>query len=185
MCSGFSPLRDSLDRYWIEQPVSTMEEPSNSPKRVLQDGVHTVRAEEHDRLLEVWEASVRATHQFLSESDIQFFKPLVLPELIGLDRLSCVRDEQGSLVGFVGIAGNRMEALFVHPDWHRAGIGRRLARYAAVEAGADLVDVNEQNHAAVAFYQHLGFQVEARSETDSTGKRFPLLHMRKLDPKVW
>jgi putative acetyltransferase len=27
--------------------------------------------------LEVWKASVRATHHFLAEADLQFFKPLV------------------------------------------------------------------------------------------------------------
>ena len=50
---------------------------------VLQNGVDRVRAEEGDRVLEVWEAAVRATHHFLSESDIQFFKPLVLESLLG------------------------------------------------------------------------------------------------------
>src|SRR5690242_355300 len=137
----------------------------------LHDGVYQVVPDDADRLLEVWEAAVRATHTFLTESDIQFFKPLVLAGLLALDRLSCVRDQHGALVGFVGIGGNRMEALFVHPDWHRAGVGRRLAQYAVVESGAEFVDVNEQNQGAVAFYQRLGFEVEGRSETTAPENR--------------
>jgi len=82
------------------------------------------------------------------------------------------------LVGFVGVADGRMEALFVHPSWHRTGIGRRLARHAVVELGATAVDVNEQNQQAVAFYVRLGFEFHGRSELDSAGKPFPLLHMR-------
>jgi putative acetyltransferase len=152
---------------------------------VLQNGVDKVRAEEGDRLLEIWEASVRATHHFLSESDIQFFKPLVLEELRGLDHLYGVRDAESRLVAFVGVSGERMEALFVHPSFHRVGIGRRLARHAVVELGATAVDVNEQNEAAVAFYRRIGFAVEGRSEVDSTGKPFPLLHMRKHDAFDW
>ena len=152
---------------------------------VLQEGVHRVEADEGDRVLEVWEASVRATHHFLSESDIQFFKPLVLQELFTLDHLDCVRDDQGSLVGFVGVSGHKMEALFVHPSFHRAGIGSRLARHAVVELGATAVDVNEQNTGAVAFYRRIGFEIEGRSELDSTGKPFPLLHMRKQDVNAW
>jgi len=148
---------------------------------LLLDGVDAVSPEEADRVLEVWEASVRATHHFLSESDIQFFKPLVLQALMTLDHLDCVRDRKGSLVGFVGVSGEKMEALFVHPSFHRAGIGRRLARHAVVELGATAVDVNEQNVAAIAFYGRIGFEVEGRSEVDSTGKPFPLLHMRKRD----
>jgi putative acetyltransferase len=48
-----------------------------------------------------------------------------------------------------------------------------------VALGATTVDVNEQNVGAVAFYRRIGFEVEGRSEVDSTGKPFPLLHMRK------
>lgn len=151
----------------------------------LMPGVHPVGPDEDARLLEVWESAVRATHHFLSESDIQFFKPLVLEALRTLDHLSCVRDDAGTLVGFVGVAGNKMEALFVEPSFHRAGVGRRLARHAVEGLGADLVDVNEQNELAVAFYRHIGFEVEARSEVDSMGKPFPLLHMRKHNSSDW
>ena len=152
---------------------------------LLQDGVHPVRSEEGDRLLEVWEASVRATHDFLSESDIQFFRPLVLPGLLSLEHLLCVRDVEGRIVAFLGVADGRMEALFVHPSFRRPGLGRRLARHAVVELGAASVDVNEQNQQAVGFYRRLGFEVEGRSEVDSMGKPFPLLHLRKRNLAEW
>jgi len=155
------------------------------PELLFQEGVHRVWPGETDRVLEVWEASVRATHHFLSESDIQFFKPLVLPELLALDHLLCVRDREGRLVAFLGVAKGKMEALFVHPSCQRAGVGRRLARHAVVELEASAVDVNEQNEQAVAFYRRLGFEVEGRSEVDGMGKPFPLLHMRKQNATEW
>jgi putative acetyltransferase len=148
------------------------------PDHRVQEGVHPVGADEGARLVEVWEASVRATHHFLSEADIQFFKPLVQDGLLGLPTLAGVRDAEGRLVGFVGVTGEKMEALFVHPSFHGAGLGRRLAAHAIDVCGVAAVDVNEQNESAVAFYRHLGFEVEGRSERDSTGKPFPLLHMR-------
>ena len=43
--------------------------------------------DEYAEIVEVWEVSVRATHDFLSEDDIQFFKPLILNEL-GLTQAS-------------------------------------------------------------------------------------------------
>ena len=147
-------------------------------KVLLRGGVHRVGSEEGTQLVEVWEASVRATHHFLSEADIQFFKPLVLEDLFSLEHLMCVRDMAEHLVGFVGVANGKMEALFVHPSWHRVGIGRRLAKHAIVELGARAVDVNEQNEQAVAFYVRLGFEIYGRSELDNMGKPFPLLHMR-------
>ena len=144
----------------------------------IRAGVDPVRPEDGDRLVDVWEASVRATHHFLAESDIQFFRPLVRDGLYSLQHLHCARDLAGNLVGFVGVAGDKMEALFVHPAWLGTGVGYRLARHAMVQLGVTAVDVNEQNERAVAFYQRLGFSVEARSPVDSTGKPFPLLHMR-------
>jgi putative acetyltransferase len=152
---------------------------------MLQEGVQPVGPEDGDEILEVWEASVRATHHFLSESDIQLLKPLVLPGLLGLPHLLGVRDLAGHLVGFVGVSEGKMEALFVHPSRHRLGVGRRLARHAVVELGATTVDVNEQNEQAVAFYRRLGFTVEGRSPLDSAGRPFPLLHMRMPGPPEW
>jgi putative acetyltransferase len=42
-----------------------------------QEGVVPVHPEDFPLVLEVWEASVRETHHFLSEADIEFFQPLV------------------------------------------------------------------------------------------------------------
>jgi len=144
----------------------------------LQEGVHPIGPGEGERLIEVWEASVRATHDFLSESDIAYLKPLVAPALRGMENLFGVRDESGLVAGFAGTAAGKIEALFVHPSWHRLGAGRRLVRHAVENLGAVGVDVNEQNPGAVAFYLRLGFRIEGRSEVDSMGLPFPLLHMR-------
>ena len=39
--------------------------------------VSPVHPEDFQHVVDVWEASVRATYHFVSEADIQFFKPLV------------------------------------------------------------------------------------------------------------
>lgn len=148
----------------------------------LQDGIHPVTHDERDRVVDVWEAAVRATHHFLSDADIQFFKPLVPKGLFSLEHLLCVRDRDGALVGFVGVTDGKMEALFVHPSWHRAGIGRRLATHVIDTLGVTAVDVNEQNEQAVTFYRGLGFEVAGRSSVDGLGLPFPLLHLRLAMP---
>lgn len=133
------------------------------------------------RLVEVWEAAVRATHHFLTEEDIAFFRTSVRTSLFGVLELACVRDEHGTLMGFVGTSGDELSMLFVHPAWHGRGVGRRLVQYAIERCGARRVDANEQNPGAVGFYLHLGFVVEGRSERDGLGKPFPLLHLRLPD----
>ena len=140
--------------------------------------ISRVREEDFPRVLEVWEASVRATHHFLSEADIQFIKPLIPDALAQVKELFCVRDADDRVAGFLGVEDSKIEMLFIHPNWRGRGIGSRLLKYATDVLGARLVDVNEQNDQAVGFYQRMGFEVEGRSELDSTGKPFPLLHMR-------
>ena len=131
--------------------------------------------QDYPEIIDLWEASVRATHTFLQESDIQFFKPLILHEYLKAVDLCCIKAEK--ILGFIGVADQKIEMLFIHPDVRGNGIGKQLLSYAITEKGADKVDVNEQNEQAVGFYLHAGFTITGRSETDSMGKPFPLLFM--------
>ncbi len=133
---------------------------------------------DRQRLVEVWEAAVRATHHFLGEDDIQFFKPLVRDAYLDSVKLACSRDAEGRIQGFIGTAEGKVEMLFVDPALHGQGIGRELLLHAIANEGATAVEVNEQNPQAVGFYLHMGFTVESRSELDGSGKPFPILHLR-------
>ncbi len=77
------------------------------------------------------------------------------------------------------LLGNvRMEALFIDPSQRGSGVGRALVQH-ALRLHPDLMtDVNEQNTQAVGFYEHVGFKRIGRSETDSQGLSYPLLHVR-------
>ncbi len=147
----------------------------------VKDEISPVRPEDFSCMLEVWEASVRATHDFLSEADIQFIKPLVPDAFAQVRELSCVRDVTGQVIGFIGVEDAKVELLFVHPTFRGQGIGARLLNHAVKIRHARLVDVNEQNKQAVGFYLRMGFEVAGRSELDSTGKPFPLLHMTLME----
>ncbi len=129
------------------------------------------------RMVEVWEASARATHDFVSKADMEEFKPLVLKELPDLD-IAAVRGDRGEVIGFVGMSKDKLDALFIHPDYRGKGIGKALVAYAIEKKGATTVEVNEQNHQAVGFYQKMGFEVYDRSEDDGNGKPYPILYMR-------
>ena len=132
---------------------------------------------DHPELLALWEASVRATHGFLSEADILALKPLILHEYFGQVELFALRGEDGGIRAFMGVAEDRLEMLFVRPDCLRQGLGGRLARHALGALGVRAVDVNEQNPDALAFYLRLGFRVKGRSEMDDQGWPYPLLHL--------
>lgn len=129
-------------------------------------------------ILEVWEASVRATHHFLKEEDIAYFKPLILNQYLDMVELRSLKTHDGKIVGFLGVAETNLEMLFLHPDHHGKNLGRLMLKYAIDELGATKVDVNEQNPLATAFYKKHGFEVIGRSELDQEGKPYPILHMK-------
>ena len=150
---------------------------------------------ELERLLEIWEAAVRTTHDFLAEEDILFLRPLVRDQYLSSVQIIVARDDKGQIQGFMGLSGfeqekseaheegvygssGMIEMLFVHPDCHGMGIGRSLVRIAESGFQDLFVDVNEQNPGALAFYKRCGFVVVGRSPLDGQGKPFPLLHMR-------
>lgn len=128
-------------------------------------------------LCELWELSVRSTHHFLGEEDVERLKPFVVQGLKHIERLFGFREEGAPFLAFMGIQGDKLEMLFVHPDYSGKGIGRQLVEYAIERLGVRKVDVNEQNPQATGFYKHLGFSVFSRSGQDGQGNYFPILHL--------
>ena len=55
-----------------------------------------------NRLLTVWESSVRATHLFLSDSEIKTIKEYVPQALIEIAHLIIAEDDLGGPVGLYG-----------------------------------------------------------------------------------
>jgi putative acetyltransferase len=128
---------------------------------------------------------VRASHLFLTESDIQSLAPAVVGYLARPQLelwVLCAR--AGVLVGFMGLSGAAVDSLFIVPEHWRRGGGRLLIAHARHLKGPLTVDVNEQNRTALDFYLAMGFRVLHRSPVDSDGRPFPLLSLREDDVAV-
>src|SRR5919108_915360 len=147
--------------------------------------IRLARAGDLEGLVALWERSVRATHGFLSEEDIVELRPQVR-DALGHHELELwvLADADDAPMGFLGLAGNDISALFLDPAARNRGAGRQLIAHArSVREGELTVDVNEQNPAAVGFYEALGIVVVGRSPVDDDGRPFPLLHMRQAAPR--
>jgi len=135
---------------------------------------------DYPRMLTVWEASVRATHHFVTEEKITLFKKMIIEqEMFQKSNLFCVRNEAGEVTGFAGELNGSLDMLFLDPSILKTGAGKALIQHAIAIKGVTRVDVNEQNENALGFYEHFGFKVIGRSETDDNGQPFPLLHMQR------
>src|SRR6478735_3530509 len=130
------------------------------------ENIQVATPSDYEEIVDVWEASVRATHHFLKEEDIQYFKPLILNEYLQAVHLFCIRNERQHIIGFLGTVEDKIEMLFIDPTSRGKGVGKKLLHYAISHLGTRKVDVNEDNHQAVGFYKHMGFQVVSRSDVD-------------------
>lgn len=129
-------------------------------------------------LIDIWESAVKATHDFLSDEDFEFYKTHI-PIYFHHVSLYVYRNQKGMIKGFLGISDNSIEMLFVENESRGEGIGKILMDYAVNTLNARKVDVNEQNTQALDFYYHLGFKEVGRDEYDGEGKGYPILHLEK------
>ncbi|CAB5584226.1 Uncharacterized N-acetyltransferase YjaB [Pseudomonas putida] len=132
---------------------------------------------DHPYLLNIWLRSVRATHHFLKESDIEELLPQLRDIYLPAVELWVAVDAEDCPLGFVGLNENHVEMLFIEPGLRGKGIGRTLLDHARRSRSQMSVDVNEQNPDAVGFYLHYGFIQTGRSPLDGEGRPFPLLHL--------
>lgn len=131
-----------------------------------------------NQLLEVWEDSVKATHTFLSNEEIENIKKYVPQALKGISRLIILENEKYQPIAFMGIEENKLEMLFIKNSERRKGLGKKLLNYGIENYGVNDLAVNEDNPQAKEFYEHMGFKVYQRNELDDQGNPYPVLYMR-------
>ena len=127
----------------------------------------------------LWRESVARSHAFLTVIDAAGIPSGAgrLTWLTEIDGLTVV-ERAGRPAAFMGVGAEKIEMLFVDPALFGCGLGRRLVGMAVERWNVGSVDVNEQNPAARAFYERMGFRVAGRSGSDAQGNDFPILHMR-------
>lgn len=129
------------------------------------------------QLLEIWERSVKETHLFLSNDEINNIKPYVPKALSEITHLIVAEDENGNPIAFMGIQDETLEMLFIKPKERGKGLGKQLIQHGIKNYGVKKLTVNEQNPQAKGFYEHIGFQVYKRTNYDEQGNPYPLLYM--------
>lgn len=131
---------------------------------------------EYPRLVQIWRSAVDATHHFLTAADRTEIESNLAGVYFPQVRLT-VAEVDGRAVGFAGTAENDLVMLFIDADARGQGIGGALLNHVVADQDVRTVDVNEQNDQAVGFYEHKGFAITGRSETDGEGRPYPVLHM--------
>ena len=131
-----------------------------------------------EQLFEVWDKSVRETHLFLSDSEIKNIAQYIPQALNSIAHLIIAVNNEMKPVAFMGIEKRKLEMLFISPQYRGQGLGKQLLHYGMENYSVNELGVNEQNPQAKSFYEHMGFQVYKRTDTDEQGNPYPILYMR-------
>lgn len=126
-------------------------------------------------LLNAWERASAMAHPFLSE-DFMEQERRAIPEVYLPNAETWVWEADGQVLGFISLLGHEIGGLFVDPDHHRLGIGRKLIDKARSLRGDLEVEVFEKNLMGRAFYEKMGFEPMQRKVHDQTG--FEILRLR-------
>lgn len=130
------------------------------------------------QLVKVWKASVKETHLFLSDLEIENIEKYIPQALAEVSHLIVVENQSGVPVAFMGINEQKLEMLFLDPKERGHGLGRKLVEYGIKGYSINELGVNEQNPQAKGFYKHMGFEVYKRTEVDENGMPYPILYMK-------
>ncbi len=79
-----------------------------------------------------------------------------------------VFEENGQLLGFLGLSGDYIAGLFVRQHARSKGIGRQLLDTAKEQKNRLHLQVYEKNTAAIKFYQREHFHIQGRQTDPDT-----------------
>lgn len=130
------------------------------------------------KLLNLWEQSVRATHLFLSEAEILRIREYVPQALAGVPHLILAENAAGEPAGFMGIDGNRLEMLFLAPESCGHGLGRAMLEFGIQTFAIREVTVNEQIPPPAGFSRRLEFAM-CKTHRTAGENPCPPLYMRR------
>ena len=131
-----------------------------------------------NQLLKVWEDSVKSTHLFLSNDEINKIKEYVPQAISGVLHLVIIENEIREPIAFMGIEDTKLEMLFIKNSDRGKGLGKQLLNYGIENYNVNELAVNEQNPKAKGFYEYMGFKTYKRTQLDEQGNPYPILYMR-------
>ncbi|GEN85869.1 GNAT family N-acetyltransferase [Oceanobacillus sojae] len=130
---------------------------------------------DYTSLIQLWEKSVLATHDFLKQGDREAIKTEIPTYFPQLELKMWYQDDR--FIGFSGVNEKHLEMLFLDPGETGNGFGSNILTSLIENDGIKSVDVNEDNKQAAAFYLKNGFQVISKSKQDDQGRNYPILHL--------
>lgn len=78
------------------------------------------------QLTNVWESSVKATHFFLSDNEIENIKQYVPQAFESVAHLFIMEDENNIPIAFMGVEDGKLEMLFIKAEERGKDLGKQV-----------------------------------------------------------
>lgn len=109
-------------------------------------------------IMEIWLQGNLQAHKFIKES--YWIEHIEETEKAIEEAEVFVYEEQGEIIGFIGIQKNYMAGLFIKEEKQQEGIGSRLIEFCKQRKSEIFLYVYKENKKAVTFYLKHKFQIE-------------------------
>ena len=120
-------------------------------------------------ILDVWNQASALAHPFLDEAFVEKATK-AMREMYIPNSETWVYEEEGSIIGFIGMMDNEIGGLFVLPNHHSKGVGRKLVDFIS-DMHEDLeVEVFRENKIGRAFYDKYGFKIIKKFIHEDSGQ---------------
>lgn len=131
--------------------------------------IREVKKQEIPKVAEIWLAANLDAHDFIPET--YWRDHLEMVEELLAKAWICVCEEEGKILGFLGMDGDYIEGIFVEKDQRGRGIGKLLLDYVKGFKKKLELRVYEKNSRAIRFYRREKFCVSAEEIDRDTGEK--------------
>ena len=129
-------------------------------------------------ILDVWHQASTLAHPFLDEAFVEKATK-AMREMYIPNSETWVYEEEGTVIGFIGMMGNEIGGLFVLPDHHSKGVGWQLVDFISELHDELEVEVFKENKIGRAFYDKYGFKVIKKDLHRESGKEILRMKITK------
>ena len=132
--------------------------------------IRKMTSDDLDTVGQIWLTASIVAHDFVPadfwRSDLETMTTQILPHP---DTEGYVHEGDGTIDGFISLAGNWVGCLFVTPERQRHGVGSALLEHVKQLHSALALTVYKKNADATRFYEAHGFRITGESTCKHTG----------------
>lgn len=130
--------------------------------------IREYETQDTDALIKIWESASALAHSFLPEEVTNKvrhdMRHMYLP-----NAETYVLEKDGKPIGFIAMVENEIGGLFLAPDQHGKGFGRKMVDYVVALRGPLTVEVFKENAVGLPFYERYGFVVTSEDVFELSG----------------